>query len=120
MAKNPTIIHVRVDRLLASNADEGGRRTGGTGFYSSTIPRNSNMVDTAHLQQELEIYEKNKEKLVGESAGKWVVIHADEVAGVWDTYEDALKAGYSRYGVKQFLVKQVLVIEQVQFIHRHS
>ena len=78
------------------------------------------MSNVAHLQKELETFEANKDQLVADSSGKWVVIHADEIAGVWDTYEDALKSAYEKYGLEPFLVKQILAVEQTQFISRRS
>ena len=67
----------------------------------------------AAFAKELETYEAKKHELLAESAGKFVVIHNDEVAGVWDTYEDALRAGYERFKLVPFLVKQITPIEPV-------
>ena len=76
------------------------------------------MATGERLQEELRTYDENKDRLVAESEGKYVVIHKDEIAGVWDTYEDALTAAYERFGLEAFLVKQIQSIEQVQFISR--
>jgi len=65
------------------------------------------------FQQELATYESNRDKLVAESAGKYVVIHGSEVAGAWSTYEDALKEGYKRYHLEPFLVKRVEGVETI-------
>ncbi len=69
------------------------------------------------LEKELETY---KSKLPGlkEHEGKFVLIHGNEVVDVFGTYEDAMKQGYSRFGLEPFLVKQIQSIEQVQFITR--
>ena len=67
---------------------------------------------TTAFAKELETYEAKKKELL-ESAGKFVVIQGDEVAGVWDTYEDALRAGYERFKLVPFLVKQITQIEPV-------
>ena len=69
------------------------------------------------LERELDTYKRHKESLL-DKQGKFVVIHQDEVAGVWDTYADALKEGYARYKLDPFLVKQIEADEQVQFITR--
>lgn len=69
------------------------------------------------LEKELETYKRQRESFL-DKQGKFVVIHLDEVAGVWDTYADALKAGYEKYKLDPFLVKQIDAVEQVQFISR--
>ena len=50
--------------------------------------------------------------------GKFVLIRGDEVVDFFAAYEDAIKAGYDRFKLEPFLVKQVQTIEQVQFISR--
>ena len=47
-------------------------------------------------------------------AGKFVVIGGDEVVGVFDTYDDAMKVGYDRFGLEPFLVKQIEVDDRVR------
>ena len=72
-----------------------------------------------HLKKELETYEARKQELLGTAEGKYVVIQGDRVVGTWETYEDALQAGYTEFGVKTpFLVKQVSEIERIQFFTR--
>jgi len=73
---------------------------------------------THSLQKELATYEREKSRLVSESEGKFALVHGDHVAGVWDTYEDALKAGYGQFGLEPFLVKQIQAIERVHFFTR--
>lgn len=69
------------------------------------------------LERELETYNRLKSSLL-DKQGKFVVIHDNEVAGVWDTYSDALRAGYDRYRLEPFLVKRIEAVEQVQSITR--
>lgn len=56
----------------------------------------------------LKIYEQEKNRLVAEgNAGKYALIGSGKVV-VWETYEDALKAGYEQFGVDgKFLVKRI-------------
>lgn len=70
------------------------------------------------LEKELATYEREKDKLVLANDGKFVLIHGDAIAGVWDTYKDALTAGYSQFGLKPFLVKRIEGIERVLFFTR--
>jgi len=69
------------------------------------------------LERELETYrQKLPELLAGE--GKFVLIHGDEIADVFGTYEDAVKEGYGKFHLDPFLVKQIQPVEQVHFISR--
>jgi hypothetical protein len=69
------------------------------------------------LEQEQKTYEREREKLMA-SAGKFVLIHGDEVHGVYDTYSDALQVGYEKYGLKPFLVKQIEMVQQAHCFTR--
>ena len=70
------------------------------------------------LERELETY-RNKLPEMKEREGKFVLIHGEEVADFFTTYEDAIKAGYQRYGLEAFMVKQVHATEPVFFISRN-
>lgn len=74
------------------------------------------MATAEHLKTELETFAQSRDRLVRESEGKFVVIHGTDVAGVWDTYPDALSAGYQKFGLRPFLVKQIERFEQVHTI----
>ena len=76
------------------------------------------MQEPEIFKNELSTYEREKELLVNGNEGRYVVIRDDIVAGIWDTYEDALKAGYERFGLEQFLVKQIQGIDRIQFFTR--
>jgi len=69
------------------------------------------------LEKELETY-RTKLPELKEHEGKFVLIHEDTVEDVFGTYEDAVKAGYKQFGLEPFLVKQIHMVEQVQFITR--
>ena len=71
------------------------------------------------LEQELQTYKtKLPELLADDGEGKFALVHGDKVVEVYGTYEDALKAGYSQFGLNPFLVKQIQSVEQVHFISR--
>lgn len=60
------------------------------------------------FERELEAYRKKFQELARDHAGRYALIYGDEVASAWDTYRDAMQAGYERYGVgTQFMVKQI-------------
>jgi len=70
------------------------------------------------LEKELETFRSKLQELTAEHEGKFVLIHGHEVVDAFNSYEDALKAGYSEFGLEPFLVKQIHAIEQAQFISR--
>ena len=76
------------------------------------------MAEAERLKTELDTYHREKLRLVAEHEGKYVVIDGTAVDSVWDTYEDALKAGYGRFGLEAFLVKQIQRVDQVHFFTR--
>jgi len=69
------------------------------------------------LERELETYKAKLPELVADE-GKFVLIHGGDVVDVYGTYEDAIKAGYGKFKLEPFLVKQIQSVEQVQFISR--
>ena len=69
------------------------------------------------LEREMAVY-KNKVKEWEGREGEYVLIRGDEVCGFFTSYEDALKSGYEKFQLEQFLVKQVSVIEDIHFISR--
>lgn len=69
------------------------------------------------LEKELATFQRELPNLLAEE-GKFVVVSGDEVMGTYTSYEDALKIGYEKCGLKPFLVKKIQAIEQVQYFSR--
>ena len=69
------------------------------------------------LEKELQTYKAKLPELVA-NEGKFVLIQGEEVVDVYGTYEDAIKAGYDKFKLGPFLVKQIQSVEQIQFISR--
>jgi len=69
------------------------------------------------LQREIATYNRELPVLLGK-AGKFVLIKADAIEGIFDSYEDALSIGYERFGLEPFLVKRIAPTEQVSFFTR--
>ena len=69
------------------------------------------------LEIELETYKAKLPELASKE-GKFVLIQGDQVVDVFDTYADAIKEGYAKFGLNPFLVKQIQVVERIQFISR--
>lgn len=70
------------------------------------------------LEREMETYNKALPTLL-DGSGKYVLIVGERVVDTYDTYEDALKAGYKEAKLGPFLVKQIMAVDKVQFISRH-
>jgi hypothetical protein len=71
------------------------------------------------LETELATYEEHKAELLAHK-GRFVLIHGKQIGGLFDTYNDALEAGYKLYGLDSpFLVKEVRDVEEIQFFTRY-
>jgi adenosylmethionine-8-amino-7-oxononanoate aminotransferase len=70
------------------------------------------------LEKELAVYRSKLPELKAEHEGKFVLIHGDQVVDFFSSYDDAINAGYSRFGLEPFLVKQIHALEHAQFISR--
>jgi hypothetical protein len=68
------------------------------------------------LDRELAAYEQHRGELLAAAEGKYVLIHGDEVAGVYESQADAIAEGYRQFGNVPFLVKEVARIEVPQRI----
>lgn len=69
------------------------------------------------LATELKTYEDHLPELAAQ-AGKYVLIKGDKVVDTFDSYEDALKQGYSQFKLDPFLVKKISQGEQALFFTR--
>lgn len=70
------------------------------------------------LEQELQVFEQNKREWLRSNPGQFVVIAASTVAGFFQDYETAFRAGIQKFGVRgTFLVKQVWAEQPVYLIH---
>jgi hypothetical protein len=72
------------------------------------------------LEKELSTYEQRLEDFLRDHEGQFVVIQGDQVAGFWDTYDEALKGGYARFNLTAFLVRKITRLPQVQFLGRNT
>jgi len=71
------------------------------------------------LERELAAYKAKLAELAA-NEGKFALVHGDQVVDVFETYADAIKEGYSKFGLDPFLVKQIQAIERVQFVSRFA
>ena len=73
------------------------------------------------LEKELETFHRELPALLADSArrGKFVLIHGDSVADCFPTFDEALAAGYERFGLAPFLVKEVTEHEKPRYFSRN-
>jgi hypothetical protein len=67
---------------------------------------------------EVATYARRKHELISRFPGKFVVIVGNEVEGPVDTFREALRAGYRRFGLGPLFVKQILTVEPVVEVTR--
>lgn len=65
------------------------------------------------LDTETRTYERHRADLLASDPGKFVLIAGETIEGIFETHREAMTAGYQRFGVKPFLVKQILATEPV-------
>jgi hypothetical protein len=81
-----------------------------TGTSPSRRPR------TASLDREQAVYDANLPLWLQEHESEHVLIKGDEVVGFFPTRDEALAAGYARFGVVPLLVKEVMDSEPIYHI----
>lgn len=72
---------------------------------------------TNKLEHELAAYRKALPGLLAQE-GKFVLVVGDSVVNTFDSYADALKAGYAAAGLAPFLVKRISGTETIAFFTR--
>jgi hypothetical protein len=69
------------------------------------------------LEKELSVYDAHLIDLLPYE-GKYVLISGEIVSGTFDSYDEALAAGYEKYGLDPFLVKQINRAEPIHYFSR--
>ena len=64
------------------------------------------------LEKELDTFQKNLNSLLGKGRGKYVLIHEETIAGIFNSREDAVNCGHKEFGATPFLVKQIREFEE--------
>jgi hypothetical protein len=58
------------------------------------------------LDKERDFLHNNKDRLLKEYGGKFLVIKGEEVGGAYDTMEDALQGSVLAYGLENVLIRR--------------
>lgn len=64
------------------------------------------MLTDMALERELQTYERELPNLRAHE-GRYALIHGDNVVGIFDTFTDALTAGYDRFGLEPFMAQPI-------------
>ena len=75
--------------------------------------RRSKASRGATLKRGQAVYEANLSAWLIDHEREYVLIKGNTVDGFYDSPDDALTAGYSRFGIRPLFVKQVLATEPV-------
>ena len=70
------------------------------------------------IDREWETFQANLPALLEKEGGRYVLIHDDQIVGVWDTQAEALEEGYQRFLFESFLVQRVVADEKPIFVPR--
>src|SRR5438128_2656081 len=90
--------------------------TGGFLMAEKAKLRPNQRLQAASLSREQAVYEANLLRWISDHEGKHVLIKGDVVVGFFESRDDALAAGYTRFGVGPLFVKQVSPSEPVYHI----
>jgi hypothetical protein len=71
------------------------------------------------LQKELSTFARELPNLLPTQRGKFVLIHGHRVDSTWSSLDEALEAGYDRFGLKAFLVQEITDQEESLFFSRN-
>jgi hypothetical protein len=61
----------------------------------------------AELEVELSAYESMREKLEAEHMGKWVLLRARDLVGLYDSFDAAAEDAVRRFGSGPYLIRQI-------------
>jgi hypothetical protein len=97
--------------------DHPGQNTGGDMATHPGLPAQDRRPFTG-FDLEVATYVRLKPDLISRFPGKFVVIVGNDIEGPVDTFREALRAGYHRFGLGPLFVKQVLTVEPVVEVTR--
>ena len=79
------------------------------------------LVMIRNLKQELDAFRRALPVLLADAdkRGQFALVHGEIVADVFPTFDAALEAGYDRFGLDPFLVKEVTEHERSHYFSRN-
>ena len=97
--------------------DRPGQSTGGAMPTHPGVPTQARRPFTG-FDLETATYMRLKPELLSRFSGKFVVIVGEEIEGPVETFREALRVGYRRFGLGPLFVKQILAVEPVVEVTR--
>ena len=81
------------------------------------LPQRDEGAATAHrvLQRELAAYERMRAGLEAKYTDEWVVVHGEELAGVYTDFRAAARDAGLRFGYGPYLIRQVAPADWVEY-----
>lgn len=80
------------------------------GYPPQDLP---DLPEGSRFADEWRAYKREVLRLLAEGhAGRYVLVKGDQVLSVWDTLRDARQAGYERFGMEPFLVREIQFTER--------
>ena len=70
------------------------------------------------LDREMATFQANLPALLEKDAGRFVLVHGEQIVGTWDTKAEALEEGYRRFLFEPFLVHPIVAEEKPIFVPR--
>ena len=73
------------------------------------------------LERELKTFQRELSSLLADpdNRGRFALVHGESLAGLYPSFEAALSAGYDRFGLEPFLVREVTDREQPRYFSRN-
>ena len=71
------------------------------------------------LETELRFFDKQRETLLQEHAGKFALIKGERFYGAFDTQDNAYERGIDLFGADEFLIKQILTQDPIEDLPSH-
>ena len=68
------------------------------------------------LQTELEFFDAHRQEWLQHHEGKFALIKREELADVFDSWENAYESGVHKWGNVAFLVKQILPEDPIESV----
>jgi hypothetical protein len=65
------------------------------------------------LERELKCYAANRERLVAQANGQFVLVRGFSIVSIFHTEEDAFKCAYDKFGDTPFLVRRIAAKDEV-------
>jgi predicted HAD superfamily phosphohydrolase len=73
-------------------------------------------MDTRVLESEMAYFNEHRKELLAKAEGKFVLIKENKDYGFYDDEEQAYKAGVELFGLQPFLIKEVVLKDQIHEI----